>query len=457
MRMQELLLLVSTLRGPRGARGYQGREGPQGPAYPVTSGRFFDETALQNIYVSTTGSDTTGDGLQPTTAYATVNRALQDLPNGWTADVWINVAAGTYAGAQNWVLQSLPGARQTVVSSANTGRVSIMGDLTPVETLTGGAVGTLNAGTNCQYTHNVGAFATVVGNGTHWIRQADVGTNGFSLGARPVISGATPNVVVVNSVTTPLVDPVLMTWNTIFSGAINVTTPNFTGSPLSWFSCQAIRFGAASTFRGVAFRVCKFDLGNSFTDCNNVFYVWVSGTQTINGIVAALNSLSSGNKIAGSASIAGVMQSVSVCVWTGAPTLSAHLMMGGTLANTASVGLPGAVGSWSSNDFAGTGDAIWLRAGSSIQGSGGVGTAFLMSNGRPFLMNNGSRFSGNLVCTGTCGVATLLMNNSVLDMSTTYNVTNSVTPGQDIQVGELAVQAVAVRPTTSPVQLCRYS
>jgi hypothetical protein len=56
------------------------------------------DTLTKNVtvYVSTSGSNTTGDGTS-TKPYATINRALQDLPKylgGYTAT--INVAAGTY-------------------------------------------------------------------------------------------------------------------------------------------------------------------------------------------------------------------------------------------------------------------------------------------------------------------------------------------------------------------------
>lgn len=55
-------------------------------------------TASRTVYVSTSGSDSVGDG-SAANPYATINKALSTIPknlNGFTAT--INVAAGTYAG-----------------------------------------------------------------------------------------------------------------------------------------------------------------------------------------------------------------------------------------------------------------------------------------------------------------------------------------------------------------------
>lgn len=445
--------------GPVGPRGRPGTTGPQGPPGPgvVTTGRFFDESVLQHIYVSTTGNDTTGDGVTPATAYATVQRALNDLPQGWRADVWISVAAGTYAGAQNWVLNVLPGARNTISVSAVTGRVFVTGDLTPIQALTGGSGGVLVPGKVAQYTHAVGAYAATITDGSHWIMQAGVGTNAASLSARCVRASTTPNVVIVDSSTGALTNPQLMTWTTIFSGAINITSPAFYGTPPVFFGVQGIRFNATGVGRGVSFRGCRFDVANSGQDNGLIACTFMSGTQTQTGNNQIASTSSSSLYVAGSLSLSGSFQSVSVNVFAGAPSVAAHLMGGGTSSTVTSMTVPAFVNLFATNDFEGTGDGIHLRAGSSVGASGSVPCSFAMTNGRPIVVAGGSQVFGSQSWTGTGGLPSLILSGSALDTGGGYVVVNSVTPGQDVQVGVLAVQAVAVRPTTDPLTLARYS
>lgn len=453
--------------GPQGARGRPGGQGPvgpvgpTGPAYPLYTGRFFNELVTQYIYVSTTGSDTTGDGIAPATAYASPGRALRDLPPGWTANVVIQVAAGTYAGAQSWTIPVLPGPRTAPTTSFSTGRVFICGDVsTPVQALTGGVAGALLAGKVAQITYAVGAYAAAVTDGSHFVVKSNSGADASTANIVVTTTGsATPNMIFNNNNPSAMTNPTLNTWTTIFSGTIIVNTPAASGVPLgAWFSIIAIRFNVTGNFHGAAMRGCRWDVAPTLHDCSLVNCVSMTGTVLASaGDKMAASAFSSFFVVTGGIALTGRFANVIVCLFRGAPLLTAKCQLGGQFASPGSGGAPAWVNLFSSNDFEGTGSAIKMNGGS-INASGSTGMTFAVT-GSPYILDGmANAFTPTgFPLIGTGGLPSTISGGSALDSHGGYVVTNSVTPGQDVTVGALPVQAVAVRPTVDPTQLCRYS
>lgn len=70
-------------RGKRGHRGHQGSVGPAGPTGPAgdtTPTPPFGDDVVITIFARASGSDETGDGKSPATAYRTFQRAVRDVP-----------------------------------------------------------------------------------------------------------------------------------------------------------------------------------------------------------------------------------------------------------------------------------------------------------------------------------------------------------------------------------------
>ncbi len=413
--------------------------------------RFFTETA-EDIYVDyALGDDTEGNGLTAATAYATVPRAILDLPNGWVAAVTINIAAGTITGNHRWGVNVLPGQR----ASSGTGTLTIGGEAaTAVETLVTGSAGTLVSGKKSKVNFDYGAFTTTVTAGSHYIKSAS--TASVTAGS-PILASTTPTLVVVSSTTTALVAPTLYTWTTIFSGTVFIESQQNPGAASHFLTIGSIRFVGAVEARFAALRNCRFDVGPTFTDCTRVNCTLISGTNSSTG-TCYLNSETTSLYVAGSLALSGYMSALQYVVFAGAPSAAAKFCVGGTSATVTTATDTGFVRLFAHNDFEGTGDAIRL-IGSRLHSVGSTAAATFVVTGRPLLMYAGSVVWGaaGWTWTGTGGLPALLSESSTLLSATGFAVTNSVAAGEDIVVGAEAVAAVTDRNITDDVQLCRYT
>lgn len=445
-------------RGPRGPRGKPGRQGPPGvvtPDYPF-QGRFFDESRIQLIYVSTTGNDSTGNGQSPAAAYATVQRALRDFPDGWTADVWIIVRAGTYGGNQTWTMFATPGYKTT---TTGTGRVAIVGDMvTGAVSLTGGVAGAAVAGTLSQFRYAVGAYAPVVTNGSHFLWEA-VSPANWLLSTRAVLASTSPNLDIQNSSNAALTNPRLSPWNTNFTGSVNINLPTYRKADSThWFAVYAIRFQSGVTAYQAQFRGVRFD--TTFTGVNTscVGCVVMSATTTLTGVDGALSTFSSGIVVAGTLSLQGIVNTIASVSFLGAAAGAAKLCLGGTSATLNSTITPATVRQFLLCDFRGTGLAVMLRAGSRLlQGGTSAACTCAVTGGAGIVLDSNSVAYGGATWTwtGTSDTGATLENVSHLLTSGGYTITTG--GATDIKVGDLASTAVAVRPQTDPDQLCRYT
>ena len=446
------------VRGPQGPRGKTGRQGPPGVVGPEYQfqGRFFDESRIQLMYVSTTGSDTTGNGQSPAGAYATVQRALRDFPDGWTADVWIIVAAGSYAGNQTWTMFATPGYKTT---TAGVGRVAVVGDITTgMVSLTGGVAGAAVAGTLSQFRYAVGAYAPVVTNGSHLLWEAATPAN-WLLSTRAVLASTSPNLDIQNSSNAALTNPRLVPWNTNFTGAITINVPGYRqAGGTHWFAVYAIRFQSSVTAYQCQFRGVRFDTTCNVVNCASVACVVMSATTTLTGIDGTLSTFSSGIVVAGTLSLQGTVNTIAVNSFLGAAAGAAKLCLGGTSATLNSTITPATVRQFNTCDFRGTGLAVMLRAGSRLlQGGTSAACTIAVTGGAGIVLDSNSTAYGGATWTwtGTSDTGATLENVSNLLTSGGYTITTG--GATDIKVGDLASTAVAVRPQTDPDQLCRYT
>lgn len=460
----ELLALLFLNKGPPGPAGQMGPTGPTGatgatgatgPFIPPQSGIFFDETAVINLYVSTTGNDVTGDGLTPGTAWATPNHALKQFPWGWTSDVQINVAAGTYTGNQTWTLPVCPGGKTT---SNGTGRVVIVGDVSSAVALTGGNVGALVAGKLTTYDFNVGAYAAAVTDGSHFLYRPGAGTYASFTGLA-VEASVSPNLRVIASSTTALTLPSLATWDANFVGTVTINTPYFARAAGQWFGVYFIRFQATLTVTGVNVRACRVDLGGVFTDSPLSNVVSMLGTQTITCNSNSQTSMSGVFFVAGGCNITGPLNLLSGCKWKGAmtPGQLGKLQIGGSSGTITTATQPGILRSFGLCDFEGTGNAVVMRGGW-LTGNGAA-ISCVVTGGAALVMTAGAMVYGSAALTwaGTGDASSIVSQGAQLLTAGGFACTNSAAPGTDITVGELAAQATAVRPTTAPLHLSRYT
>lgn len=412
-----------------------------------TDARFFDETATQVIHVATTGNDVTGDGTDALTPYASVNRALRDIPSGWTADVEIRVAAGTYAGNQTWSLPSLPGPK---LASSGTGRVAVVGAVTETA-LTSGGAGVAVAGKLAQADYTFDAFAGAITDGSHFIRE---GASTFLYGAFPLKASASPTLRVVTATTTAFTTPMLAQWATVFSGAVRWDVPAL--GTLFKAYVNGVSFTSSFTASGVTARGCKFA---TTTTCNDVSFVgctFAASTTTLTGSTAALNALTNCLWVAGSLALHGLINSLSSCVWRGAPSAAAKLALGGISATITTALLPAWLRSLALCDFEGTGNAVRVVNGAVHSGGSSAACTVAITGGAALIATDGARLYGaaGWAWTGTADAPSALTEGAALVTSTGFAVTNG---GNDITVGELAAQAIGTQPTTAPVQLCRFT
>lgn len=442
-------------QGPRGLQGPRGRDGKTGKpgSAVIYGGKFFDESRVQFIWVSPTGNDSTGNGWAPASAYATVNRALRDLPTGWTAEVWIIVQAGTYTGNQTWTCPVMPGSRST---GQGTGRVAIVGDITTGATITGGVAGAAVAGTLSQFTYAVGAYTATVTDGSHYVYE--VSSNWLFAGTIAMAS-TTPNLKVVKGGTGAFTLPRLTPFSSIFSGSITIVTPTINKFPTAWFAVCGIRFQAQVTADGVNFRAARFDVGSVFNNCMLTSCAFISGGHSVAGSRPQDTAVATSLVVTGSLSLSGMINGVTSSTFMGAVAAgnSAKLQLGGFSATVTTTILPAWLRQFVLNDFRGTGLCVRVVGGRIASGSSSAACTVTVTGGAAIILDGAAVAFGGATWawTGTSDTIATLSNCSHLLTAGGYVVTTG--GATDIKVGDLAAQAVAVRPTTDPDQLCRYT
>jgi hypothetical protein len=222
--------------------------------------RFMSLTTPQFIYVNpVTGSDNSGDGLTPGTAYQTVQRAINDIPNGFRTDVIVQLSAGTFGGsAQNFHVNVSPGFR-TGSTPAN---IYITGDQTAAFSYGTTGLGTLVAGKAAQVQYTV-AHGLTITDGSHWITN---NTGAPPLTTRVLRASSTSQLVVVQSSTVFRANEKICPYNTILVGTFSggaLTGP--TDAP--FVHIVGLRVDAPGIFTNVVVNGCRM-AGGTYQNVN---------------------------------------------------------------------------------------------------------------------------------------------------------------------------------------------
>lgn len=264
-------------------------------------------------------ADTLCDGLGPSTgttrpcAWKTMQRALDDIPNGFTVTPIIRLAAGTITGTQIWTMHSIPAASAVV---------TIQGDTTTPQatfTTTGtGAFSTTSAGSG--KTGGVTSFAQMsftptvaTGSLPATISDADFFFSTVSaigvLTLRTVLASTGTSMVLNTRSTTAVstLSPSLYPWATVCSGSVTLVSvvPNglnllpvfaisgvkFTGN----FNAVKVRVNGVYTTSVASTTDSTMNSGNYFQAptsgmigaCSNANCAWTD--STISGQVLQIN------------------------------------------------------------------------------------------------------------------------------------------------------------------------
>lgn len=437
----------------------------------LVDARFFNPAASVNIYVATTGSDVTGDGKTELTPYATVGRALKDIPNGFTSNPYVYVAAGTYAGNDKWILTAQPGISST--PSPAGGTVRVIGDCTTptavfsttgsgtavVSSAGGGQTGGVTKASQYTFAPTVtsGAIAAVT-DGSHFLRRIPSGTVPSE---NLVLTSTSPNLVLGVTAATALTTASLCPYASIFTGSIAVSGTN--GNSLvagltSHLSLYGLKFSAAS---GNNFFVSGSYMGASsilslkdVTAFHSYFPVKTSLTTQQNG----RNSLSTNLFVLG-AYLGGNWGSVTGNTFRN--TANEMLWLNaGISTNVTTTAALGSITTMSANTFEGTGTGI--KAWNSSIGGLGTGTNSVDITGKVLDLHYGtSLVIATSGFTGKATVASDVMSRSYVAYNALWAITNVSAAAEQFNIGGAGMKDLADLPfidvTAGTGQLARVS
>lgn len=479
-----LLALVATA-GPAHAEGF-GTLGFQSTNQPsarqTASGitladpGYFSAAAPVLRYVDPAlGNDTTcdGKGTGPASggvpcAWASVQRALDDIPDGFTARVGIVLQPGTFSGTQSWTLAAQQGAATGVVgiegacntpqatfSTTNTGTAVVSGGVTKLTQWT--FTPTISAGT---------IPATIVA-GDFYLRQNNAAA--ASLGAmnngRVVMASTTGGTTVrltvgsgtaitSNSVVTA---PTLCPFSTIWSGNVTIAG-NATSGVLRAFGMKFAGTLAATRmtmsgnwFAGSSAIARATALSGTYSSASGV--ALVGGGRDTNASSVSTSWFSTSQIHAeGPANIAS-------SVFSG--TANPKIRLGGTALSALVVFGGAQLTQFITLDFEGSGTAVDVRGTANTITSNGTSSALvgctgpvmsLEITGSPINMEAGAQWylGCSLTSAGTYTSASTIKSGSRLWISPSgaWAATNTSTPGSDWTVGAQAAVSTANLPVT---------
>lgn len=406
----------------------------------ATGARFLQSGTTQVIYVRpTTGDDTTGDGLTALTAYATVQRALTDIPDGFNCYVKVDVEAGTFATQQNWAVAATPGFMDPAGTS--TGRVYIVGDHTsPDLTLASTGAGTLVSGKRAQMRFAVGAYGASITDGSHWIRQQDAVASGID-STKVCLASTSPDLDVVTPSSTAMTTVTVNPYTTTFSGTVRISAPKGPAlNSIPFVFIQGIKFTGSVQASNVTFDGVQATALPVTSDCQVQALACIGAGYSAGFSDYARKSIVGLLIKDGALTLLGMAGSVLGCVIKGAGGAAGKINAGFSGSTIASVRAPSGANLFQDVDLEGTGDGVWLSGMSTLgNGSSGTSVTFALTSGRALLLDHGSRLTfgnGTHAWTGTSTVASVVKNGAVLEGgSTGFGVTNTTTPGDDLAVG----------------------
>lgn len=431
---------------------------------------FATGTPVTRYVNPSTGSDTLCDGKASTAsptlpcAWATVQRALDDIPNGYTVNVDINLPAGTFSGTQIWLHHAVMGS----AGSANP-IVRIRADCTTataVLTSTTAALNVTTAGSgktggvtqiaNVLYSAPTVVSGSITGvtDGSHYLSTA------LSAGVAPTVIGVrastAPDLLLVTTTTTAFSNRRLCEYasGTVFSGSITVGSIVGATRPANSLVVVGISFTgtlSASQVQLVGVKVA----GASSTINNSVIQTSVFTNQASLVNNSPLRLAPTGTLFMKGAEMSGQWGNVSNNVFVGGGSTNCLWVNAGVaVPSTNEVSFGGMT--LTRNDFEGT--CTGIRASSSILGGLNAGANVIDITG-PFIdLEDGSYFvtqntngnvgNGSGTVSGKRTAANIVKSGSHLTTNSLWVDTNVTSAGQDVIVGAQAVTSYANLPVT---------
>lgn len=390
------------------------------------------------LYVRAGGSDTNNDGRSAGSAFLTIQKALDVLPTVLASIVKIDIGPGSFAGGivRSVKVENVDGASFNFDST-----IYITGATTDLETVSVVTDNGLVPGKTCQRNIDIGAYSTTLVKGTHFIREA--GFSSLFNKTYWILSGTSPNIVVVNDSTLSFSNATISTLATTITSEIigsSYVSPtivldsiktNFSNSTayLKNTGCQNSMITASNSVRFVG----KGLDNNSYNYFPNGFSTELTDQSfTRNLTEGPINSATLKNANQNLATFSGVFN------YSGANNL--------TITNFARLG---------PIDFEGTARCITLYTANVFQ----IGDISCTGTGQIFQLLENSTYN----VSGFNIIGTVTTPSSISDMSQLLNssgisVTNSSTPSSDVVVGNgTAATTWASAPVTDANSLCRLT
>lgn len=426
---------------------------------------YFSSGSTVIRYVDPTlGSDTACDGksANPSSggnpcAWASVQRALDDVPNGFFAQVDVHIAAGTYATPQVWNLYATPGSGGTVSNpivrvrgncSTPTATFSSMGSGTALVSVTGGGkTGGVTMKNQYTFTPTVSTGSiTGVTDGSHYL------VSDYTAGASPVVNAlrasTAPTLIVVAGSGTLAGTKRLCPYNTIFSalnfvGPTNATSKVVTVSALQISGIEVTSNNAITSVNFIGVKMSGS--GPTIRDCNFANSVSINRISFISTRPGAFtfgnNLFKDGVEVTGTVgTISGVFSASTNpnCLWVNG---GIGLVAGNTVTG-------GGIQAIFTADFEGTCTGIAMRN-SHIGLANGTGGIAMDITGRFLkLENNSSITTLSQTTTGKRTLANQILSGSDFLTNGTWSDTNVSVAGEDILVGGLPVVSYASLAST---------
>lgn len=418
------------------------------------SGRFITGSSPQTIYVNpTSGNDTTGDGLTSGTSYATIQRAVDDIPSGFKTDVVIQLAAGSFSG-QNTAVNVGPGFNPATNTSS---QIYIVGDQTSAYTIASTAAGSLVAGKAAQVSFTTTHGLTIV-DGSHWMANA---TATVPTSVRVLRTSTGTEVVVVQSSTTALADKKVCAYGTTFTTTFRFGCRALSVTDSPFVHLVGIKFNSLGSTTRVAFQGCNVNTvaASIVQDCNVFSGYWgtdVTFFDGMNGRRTTFNSLFKSKLF-----LNGPRSSLQQCVFASSPGAGHAMLNIGTVSTTeppVPSTTPSGVRLMSAVDFEGTGNGIHLAGLSYAIASGTITFAIV---GRPVFANSQSSVSASSAqsWTGTATLPSGIRRGSHWDKTgITFSVVNTDNADQDFEIGGTNGSTIIDEAETlsEATELCTY-
>ncbi len=404
--------------------------------------RFLNGVTPQYIYVHpTAGSDSLGDGLSMGTAYQTIQRAVNDIPNKYNVDVIIQLPAGEFAG-QDVVVGVTSAIKPSTTTSA---LLFILGDHTAAYTYASTGTGALVSGKVSQTAFSVNHGLTIT-DGSHWIMPSSGNPVGSSF--RVLRASSTTQLVFVQSSTAARTNEKVCAYNTVFTTPMTVKSLNG-ATTISNVCLVGVKFSGGGEFVNVQSRSAHFincELYNVIFNASGVLdgctLIDYRGRHTTMFNTLSINGLT----------VHGPRGSVQQCVFvntTGGPALS----IGSSDSLPANPGSGIRLGS--SLDFESTGTGLNIT---------GSGSYFVMTNApatfacaRSLEAYHGALISAGASTSTWSGTVTspaIIRTRSAFNKTgITYSVVNSSNAGQDFDVGAAATVVAYASNVTDPTDL----